>query len=235
MWLLQPRWRLDSKAKAKISQGVTWFKGKWVRAQEPRSKQQRTYPTSICLSDGGNAWEQARWTLQKKLITRSEITWAGGSANYFIQRVERRKQQLLSTTGVARAQWKCKTNLHWAVHRAERRRFGNSLKPRFQLTARNLIPPWYPALKYHSTLAKSHSTLILDREITFHPRSKNINPVLPGRMTFSKQKISSPQRDHCGLSDHKKDVAATYSDRLFPKMGECREVLGGGPAPPSKL
>ena len=24
-------------------------------------------------------------------------------------------------------------------------------------------------------------------------------------------------------------------DRLFPKMGECREVLGGGPAPPSKL
>jgi hypothetical protein len=25
------------------------------------------------------------------------------------------------------------------------------------------------------------------------------------------------------------------SDRLFPKMGECREVLGGGPAPPSKL
>ena len=25
------------------------------------------------------------------------------------------------------------------------------------------------------------------------------------------------------------------TDRLFPKMGECREVLGGGPAPPSKL
>ena len=25
------------------------------------------------------------------------------------------------------------------------------------------------------------------------------------------------------------------ADRLFPKMGECREVLGGGPAPPSKL
>ena len=33
-------------------------------------------------------------------------------------------------------------------------------------------------------------------------------------MTFSKQKISSPQRDHCGLSDHKKDVAATYSDNV---------------------
>jgi len=27
----------------------------------------------------------------------------------------------------------------------------------------------------------------------------------------------------------------TCTDRLFPKMGECREVLGGGPAPPSKL
>ena len=25
------------------------------------------------------------------------------------------------------------------------------------------------------------------------------------------------------------------TDRLFPNMGECREVLGGGPAPPSKL
>jgi hypothetical protein len=27
----------------------------------------------------------------------------------------------------------------------------------------------------------------------------------------------------------------TCTDRLFPKMCECREVLGGGPAPPSKL
>ena len=25
------------------------------------------------------------------------------------------------------------------------------------------------------------------------------------------------------------------TDRLFPKMGVCQEVLGGGPAPPSKL
>ena len=30
-------------------------------------------------------------------------------------------------------------------------------------------------------------------------------------------------------------VAKPCTDRLFPKMGECREVLGGGPAPPSKL
>jgi hypothetical protein len=29
--------------------------------------------------------------------------------------------------------------------------------------------------------------------------------------------------------------ARKLTDRLFPKMGECREVLGGGPAPPSKL
>jgi hypothetical protein len=30
-------------------------------------------------------------------------------------------------------------------------------------------------------------------------------------------------------------IAIACTDRLFPKMGECREVLGGGPAPPSKL
>ena len=30
-------------------------------------------------------------------------------------------------------------------------------------------------------------------------------------------------------------LAEPCTDRLFPKMGECREVLGGGPAPPSKL
>jgi len=33
----------------------------------------------------------------------------------------------------------------------------------------------------------------------------------------------------------KKKKKKTCTDRLFPKMGECREVLGGGPAPPSKL
>ena len=27
-------------------------------------------------------------------------------------------------------------------------------------------------------------------------------------------------------------VQKPCTDRLFPKMGECREVLGGGPAPP---
>jgi hypothetical protein len=31
------------------------------------------------------------------------------------------------------------------------------------------------------------------------------------------------------------ELAIPCTDRLFPKMGECREVLGGGPAPPSKL
>jgi hypothetical protein len=33
----------------------------------------------------------------------------------------------------------------------------------------------------------------------------------------------------------KKKKKKPCADRLFPKMGECREVLGGGPAPPSKL
>jgi hypothetical protein len=33
----------------------------------------------------------------------------------------------------------------------------------------------------------------------------------------------------------KKKKKKPCTDRLFPKMGECREVLGGGPAPPSKL
>jgi len=33
----------------------------------------------------------------------------------------------------------------------------------------------------------------------------------------------------------KKKKKKTCTARLFPKMGECREVLGGGPAPPSKL
>jgi hypothetical protein len=30
-------------------------------------------------------------------------------------------------------------------------------------------------------------------------------------------------------------VEISFTDRGFRKMGECREVLGGGPAPPSKL
>jgi len=33
----------------------------------------------------------------------------------------------------------------------------------------------------------------------------------------------------------KKKKKKNCTDRLFTKMGECREVLGGGPAPPSKL
>jgi len=33
----------------------------------------------------------------------------------------------------------------------------------------------------------------------------------------------------------KKKKKKPCTDRLFPKMGECREVLGGGQAPPSKL
>jgi len=33
----------------------------------------------------------------------------------------------------------------------------------------------------------------------------------------------------------KKKKKKPCTDRLFTKMGECREVLGGGPAPPSKL
>jgi len=37
------------------------------------------------------------------------------------------------------------------------------------------------------------------------------------------------------LSAKKKKKKKPCTDRLFPKMGECREVLGGGPAPPSKL
>jgi hypothetical protein len=37
------------------------------------------------------------------------------------------------------------------------------------------------------------------------------------------------------ISNTGDDRTNLSSDRLFPKMGECREVLGGGPAPPSKL
>ena len=37
------------------------------------------------------------------------------------------------------------------------------------------------------------------------------------------------------MNDDGVGVGRTCTDRLFPKMGECREVLGGGPAPPSKL
>jgi len=36
-------------------------------------------------------------------------------------------------------------------------------------------------------------------------------------------------------SKEKKKKKKPWTDRLFPKMGECRDVLGGGPAPPSKL
>jgi hypothetical protein len=39
--------------------------------------------------------------------------------------------------------------------------------------------------------------------------------------------------EHCHL--HTRKRKENFTDRLFPKMGECREVLGGGPALPSKL
>ena len=45
--------------------------------------------------------------------------------------------------------------------------------------------------------------------------------------------VASIQRKLVLLNIKKKKKTCT--DRLFPKMGECREVLGGGPAPPSKL
>jgi hypothetical protein len=53
--------------------------------------------------------------------------------------------------------------------------------------------------------------------------------------TLKQMLLSSSSSPRLKKKKKKKKKKKTCTDRLFPKMGECREVLGGGPAPPSKL
>ena len=64
---------------------------------------------------------------------------------------------------------------------------------------------------------------------------------LMGSVAWQRERVSDGLRQRVNVMRNqeqelpKKAKKATLLTVYFLKMGECREVLGGGPAPPSKL
>jgi len=62
--------------------------------------------------------------------------------------------------------------------------------------------------------------------------TRNYNAGTGTRRTTSAQAKEQNRQALTFLPDNRENPVLTY---YFLKMGECQEVLGGGPAPPSKL